>query len=94
VHPEWEGGYFTFNSPLTIRLKNGKEFKKLCVDARGDPNRRLSPDEVMKKYTDCMDFAGIFPHEAAKKAAEITLTLDKVKDVSELMNILTFPNKG
>ncbi|UCG54284.1 MAG: MmgE/PrpD family protein, partial [Dehalococcoidia bacterium] len=31
VHPEWEGGYFTFNSPVTISLKDGTEYKRLCV---------------------------------------------------------------
>ena len=36
VHPEWPGGYFAFESPLTIRMKDGREFKKLCVDARGN----------------------------------------------------------
>lgn len=92
VHPEWPNGYFTFDSPLTIRLKDGREYKKLCVDAKGDPSKRLTSDELMKKYLDCMDFAGNFSHEAARKAAEMTLALDKAKDVSELMSILTFPD--
>lgn len=93
VHPEWEGGYFTFNSPVTIRLKDGTEYKKLCVDARGDPSNKLSLEEVMKKYMDCIEFAGTFSREAAEKAAEMTLELDEVKDISELMSILTFPDK-
>ena len=91
VHPEWEGGYFTFDSPVTIRLKNGTEYKKLCIDTRGDPSRRLGPDEVMRKYLDCIDFAGGFPKGLAEKAAEMTLALDRVPDVSELMSIFTFP---
>ncbi len=91
MHPEWEGGYFTFNSPVTIRLKDGTEHKKLWVDARGDPSKRLGPDEVMKKYLDCMDFAGSFSKGLAERAAEMTLALDKVQDVSELMSIFTFP---
>jgi len=93
VHPEWEGGYFTFNSPVTIRLKDGTEYKKLCVDARGDPSNKLSLEEVMKKYMDCIEFGGTFSREAAEKAAEMTLELDEVKDISELMSILTFPDK-
>ena len=47
----------------------------------------------MKKYTDSIDFAGTFSREAAEKAAEMALALDEVKDVSELMSILTFPDK-
>jgi 2-methylcitrate dehydratase PrpD len=94
VHPEWEGGYFAFHSPVTIRLRDGVEHEKVCIDAKGDPSRRLSPDEVMRKYMDCMAFAGTFSDEAAEKAAEMTLALDKVEDVSELTSILTFPDKG
>jgi 2-methylcitrate dehydratase PrpD len=92
VHPEWPGGYFAFESPLTIRMKDGREFKKVCVDARGDPSRRLGTDAVMKKYQDCIDFAGIYSAKKAKEAAEITLELDKVKDINELTNILTYPD--
>lgn len=93
VHPEWQNGYFTFNSPLTIRLKDGREFKKVCVDAKGDPSKRLGSEEVMQKYMDCMNFAGNFSHKVAERAAEITLALDSLEDVSELASIFTFPDK-
>jgi hypothetical protein len=46
----------------------------------------------MKKYQDCIDFAGIYSTKKAKEAAEITLELDKVKDINELTNILTYPD--
>ncbi len=92
VHPEWPGGYFAFDSPLTIRLKDGREFKKVCVEARGDPSKRLGVKEVMQKYQDCIDFAGIYSAKQAKAAAEMALELDKVKDVNELTNILTYPD--
>ena len=93
VHPEWPNGYFAFDSPLTIRLKDGREYKKICVSARGDPSKRLGVDEIKKKYLDCMDFAGSFSKEATEKAAEMALALDEIKDVSELMSLLTFPDK-
>lgn len=91
VHPEWEDGFFTASSPVTIRLKDGTEYKKVCISARGDPSNKLSSDEVIKKYMDCVDFAGNLSHERAEKAAEMVLALDEVKDVSELMDIFTFP---
>ena len=93
VHPEWDRGYFACESPLTIRLNDGTELKKVCVDAKGDPSRKLNTDEVMEKYTDCMDFAGIFSKEASEKAAEMTLGLDQLGDVSELLHILTYPDR-
>ena len=88
-----ERGYFAFNSPLTIRLKDCRNVEKMCVDAKGDPSRRLSKDEVIQKYMDCMDFAGTFSREAAEKTAELALSLDNIQDVSELLDILTFPDK-
>jgi len=93
VHEEWERGYFTFHSPVTIRLKDGKTHEKLCIDAKGDPSRRLTADEVKQKYMACMDFAGTFSSASAEKAADMALALDTLDDVSELTNILTFPDR-
>jgi len=94
VHPEWPGGYFAFDSPVTIKLKDGRELKKVCANARGDPSKRLGSEEVMKKYLDCINFAGIFTQKTAEKAAEITLKLDKVEDVTELISMLTYPDRS
>jgi len=65
----------------------------VCIDAKGDPSRRLNRDEVKQKYMDCMNFAGTFSSEAAEKAAGMALSLDKLEDVSELTGVLTFPDK-
>ena len=93
VHPEWKPGYFTFDSPLTIRLKDGTEYKKLCVTAKGDPSDKLSSDEIMKTYMDYVGFSGMLSEREAKRVAEMVLELDGVKDISELKDILTFPKK-
>ena len=93
VHPEWKPGYFTFPSPLTIKLKDGREYTKLCMNAKGDPTNRLSDGEIMKIYMDCIDFAGTLSREKAERVAEMALALDRLNDISELMNILTFPKK-
>ena len=93
VHPEWPPGYFTFESPVNIQMKDGTEYKKNAVIAKGDPSMKLSKERVMKKFLDCVDFAGILSRQKAEKAAEMVFALEKVKDVSELMNIFTFPKK-
>jgi 2-methylcitrate dehydratase PrpD len=93
VHPEWPRGYFTFESPVTIKMKDGTDLKKLAVIARGDPSKKLSKDRVMKKFMDCVDFAGILSRQKAQMAAEMAFALEKVKDVSDIMNIFTFPEK-
>jgi len=42
---------------------------------------------------DCMDFADTFSSTAAEKAADMALSLDTLEDVSELVSVLTFPDK-
>jgi|TARA_B100001971_G_scaffold46263_1_gene41257 2-methylcitrate dehydratase PrpD len=93
VHSDWKSGYFTFQSPVTIRLHDGTKYEKVCVEAKGDPSRRLNTDEVIQKYLDCIEFAGIFNRETAEIAADMTLSLDSLDNVSELVSTLTFPDK-
>jgi hypothetical protein len=42
---------------------------------------------------DCMDFANTFSRETVERAADMTLSLDRLEDVSELVELLTFPDK-
>lgn len=93
VHPEWEHGYFAFNSPVTIRLKDGTVHEKECIEAKGDPTQRLSTEEVRGKYMESMDFADTFSRKTTETAADMTLSLDCLEDVSELVSLLTFPDK-
>jgi 2-methylcitrate dehydratase PrpD len=93
VHPEWTRGYFSFESPVTIKMKDGTEYKKSALIARGDPSMKLGKDRVMKKYMDCVAFAGILSLKKAETAAEMVFSLEKAEDVSDIMNIFTFPEK-
>jgi 2-methylcitrate dehydratase PrpD len=94
VHPEYPAGCIDWHGPVTIRLKDGTVWKKVRTSIKGDATDKLTPNEVMKKYMDCLDYAGILSREWAEKVAEMTLALDKVKDVSKLTSILTFPEKS
>jgi len=93
VHPEYNPGFFTFESPLIVRMKDGTEYKKVCVTAKGDPSDRLNDAEILKIYMDCIDFAGTVSRGDAKKAAEMVMAMDQLNDVSEVMSIFTFPKK-
>ena len=92
VHEEWERGYFSYESPVTILLKNGKVHEKICINAKGDPSQRLNTDEVMQKFVGCADFAGTFSSATVQKAADMILHLDELENISDLANILTFPD--
>ncbi len=93
VHPEWPHGYFAYKSPLTIRLKNGSVCEKICVSAKGDPCMRLSDDEIMKKYMDCITYAGTLPQERAERVAAMALAMEEISDISALTDLLMLPEE-
>jgi hypothetical protein len=75
--------------PISIRLKDGTEYKKVCPKAT-DPII-VSDEEVMDKYMKCA--LRVLSRNRAEQIAEIILTLEKVQDISELMTLCTFPDK-
>ncbi|MDB5874512.1 MAG: hypothetical protein JWQ07_3954 [Ramlibacter sp.] len=89
VHPEWKREIMGETNPITIRTRQGQEYKKVCIVSHGDPGDPLSDDEVKQKYLNCVK--GIVVGEPAEKAASLIFALDELKDVSELMRILTYP---
>lgn len=92
VHPEYKKGYPpAFVSPLIIRLKDGRVLAKECLYARGQANDRLSDAEIMKSFMDCVDFHGALSRGKAEQVADMAINIEKVKDVYEIMTILTFP---
>jgi 2-methylcitrate dehydratase PrpD len=95
VHPEWpEGSLEAFDSPVTITMKDGKSYTKICHSATGSPdNQPFGVKEVRTKYNDCFDFAGTFSRARTNQIAEIALSLDKLEDVSVLTSLLTSPDK-
>ena len=91
VHPEWPRGYFAYKSPLSIRMKDGTVHEKLCVNAKGDPCMKLTDAEIMKKYMDCIRYAGTVAEEKAESAAAMVLALEAVDDVASLVDLLMLP---
>ena len=90
VHPEWERpGLSGADVPIVIRLKNGKEYQKICPST--DVALFLSDEEIMANYMERA--CRVLSRRQAEKAARLVLTLEEAKDISELMGILTFPKK-
>ena len=75
--------------PISIKLKDGTEYKKLCPKST-DPII-VSDEEVMDKYMKCA--SRVLSQSRAEQVAETVLSLEKVQDISELMTLLTFPDK-
>src|SRR5262249_52202647 len=72
VHQD-DGDDNSFGSPVTMTMKDGKVYRRNCQTPKG---KRRSPDEAgIKKYQDCIDFAGTFSPTRARQIAVMTLGL-------------------
>jgi 2-methylcitrate dehydratase PrpD len=87
VRPEWKRAILGESNPLTVRTTDGREFKKLCVVAHGDPEDPLTDTEVQQKYMGCVE--GILAPDRALRGAELIFALDTLNDIRELMTILS-----
>lgn len=94
VHPEWERGYFPQPAIITVRLKDGRVLTKECVFARGDAGHPVTPEDVAKKYQGGIDFVDVLSPEAAKRASDMIMSLEDLKDVSALTDIFSFPDRA
>jgi len=90
-HPEWEPPHISGEKfPIVIKLKDGTEHK--AVFSGAVKGIRLSDDELMDRYMDCA--LRVLSRRSAEEGARMILTLDKVKDVSEVMDLFTFGRKN
>jgi hypothetical protein len=90
VHPEWDlPGISGHENPVKIRLKNGKEFSKVCSSA--DVSMILDVKEVLEKYMDCA--LRVVSKSRAEKIADLMLNLEKVKDITQISELATYPDK-
>lgn len=91
IHPEWATPKLPWGGeiPISIRLKNGTEYKKVCPGPH-DPVI-VSDEEVMDKYMKCA--LRVLSRSRAEQVAETVLSLEKVQDISELMSLCTSPDK-
>lgn len=95
VHKDWpKGGVEAFDSPITVKMKDGSVFEKLCHDSPGEPaNSRFGSAEVIAKYQKCMAFAGLHSVEEVNEIEKQILDIDKLHDLEKLLSMLTYPSK-
>jgi len=88
------GTFETYECPVTIKLKDGRQFSRTCWRATGDPHEsRFGVDDVMKKFNQCIDFSGKFSDRRARQIAESTLALDRIDDILAFADMLTYPDQ-
>jgi len=77
---------------VVLKLKDGTEFSRLVEAAKGDPENPLTAKEIETKFLDCAQF--VFPQQDAKRFLEIIFMLEKIEDISVLMELLGCPSGG
>jgi 2-methylcitrate dehydratase PrpD len=91
VHPEWAvpESPLGVEMPILVKMKDGTEYK--AISPKPTDPIIITDDEVMDKYMKCAKT--VLSHSRAEQIAETIMSLEKVKDISELMTWLTFPDK-
>jgi len=82
IHQEWPPGRVDARTPVTIKLKDGRTFTSEI-----NTPREPTLDELLNRYREAAD--GILKHDQIEKSIDKLLHLEKVKDVSGIMNLLT-----
>jgi 2-methylcitrate dehydratase PrpD len=74
---------------VTIRLKNGQEHSARRDAWRGYHKTPMTTEELMAKFKEAS--RDVLSPERVERSIDTVLSLDEVKDVSALMEIVTFP---
>jgi 2-methylcitrate dehydratase PrpD len=88
IRPELNTLEQSSNPSTTVKvlLKDGREFTKTVDEARGTPGNPLTADEVRDKYRQCVK--GIQPKKEMEKTIELVETLEGVKKITSLTDLL------
>jgi 2-methylcitrate dehydratase PrpD len=75
---------------VKIVLNDGTVFSEQVELALGTPSRPMSFENCVQKFEDCASSSGYTMAEAnVKKAIDLIVNLEKVRDVSELIGLFT-----
>jgi 2-methylcitrate dehydratase PrpD len=90
-HPEWSTQYMGSPTLVTLKTKGGKEFTKQREYPIGSTREPLTLKEVQNLYSKFTK--NILSNEQIEKTSEVLLNLEKLNDVEEFMNLLTFKRR-
>ncbi|MGH7256594.1 MAG: hypothetical protein ACREI3_12560, partial [Nitrospirales bacterium] len=86
-HPDLRGWYpEAMPTRLAVRTVNGREYVKQVDYPLGHPRNPMSDREVEEKFRDLT--SGKLDRTRAGKVIDCVWTLDRVKDIGELMPLL------
>lgn len=88
VHPEWPSGRSALVIPVTVKLKDGKEFTNKAEKIKGTFDLPMSIEEQIARFKGFVQsFLSAIQME---KSVQLILNMEELKDVIELMTIVTF----
>jgi 2-methylcitrate dehydratase PrpD len=80
IHHEWPPGRVDARTPVTIKLKDGRTFSKEI-----NSPREPTLDQLLDRYREAA--GSLLTMDQAEKSIDLLLNMEKVKDVSEIMNL-------
>lgn len=87
VHPEAEAaGYDKMTTIIDIHMKDGRTISGRADFGKGSPANPMSYDECADKFRGCAEFAK-WPTDKAEKIVETVRSLERLKDIRELMKL-------
>ena len=87
--PDWTAAWPEGFDIVTIKLKNGQEHSVKWEAWRGCHKTPMTTDELIAKYKDAT--SEVLTPARADRSIELVFGLEKLKDISELAEIITFP---
>ncbi len=90
-HPEWPTGFMEVPARVVVKLKDGEELTRERMDVIGSLKEPLTKDQLKELYFKFTK--GILSEEQIEWTANAILNLEKLNDVEELMDVLTFRHK-
>ncbi|MFC2051727.1 MmgE/PrpD family protein [Chloroflexota bacterium] len=81
------GETLLYFAPMVIKLKDGRELRKRIEIPKGHPKNPLTRDELLGKFR--RNAKIVLPQEQIAKAGKLIEHLEELKDIGELMSVLT-----
>ena len=87
--PIYSGSLFPWRAgnPITVKLKDGRVYENQVNVPRGTPEAPLTIEELKDKYRDCAH--KVLSPPQVERSIGLVLTLEKVKNIAELMKVVT-----
>jgi 2-methylcitrate dehydratase PrpD len=91
IHPDRSKVLVESPAQVIVKMKDGKQFSGERKFTIGSPQEPLTMDQYKELYSKFT--SGILSNDQIDRTAEALLNLEKLNDVIELMDILTFSHK-